>query len=129
METTKARPVPFPYETVAGVGLIIMAVRPLATMVLDQRFIAMGLIFVAIPLALLGLVLTRNRWLMVIVVAVSAALLYGGFVSPIVRARLADPAAFGYFTLELADLVANAVVVVTGLGFLAQSFAAANGHN
>ncbi len=122
METMKARSGPFPYEMATAAGLVVMALRPLATMVLDQRFNATGLIFVLIPLALVGLVLTRNRWLMIVVVAVSAILLLGGVVSPIVQARLANPAATGYFILELVDLLANTVVIVTGLGSLVQSF-------
>ncbi len=121
METMKTRSEPFPYEMVTVVGLVVMALRPLATMVLDQKFNATGLIFVLIPLALLGLVLTRNRWLMIVVVAVSAMLLLGGVVSPIVQARLANPAATGYFILELLDLLANAVVILAGLGSLVQS--------
>lgn len=118
METKKARSGPFPYRIATVVGLVVMALRPLATMMLDQRFNVTGLIFVLIPLVLVGLVLTRNRWLMIVVVVVSAILLLGGFVSPIVQARLADPAVPGYFILELVDLLANAVVVVTGIGSL-----------
>ncbi len=121
MEALKARSGLYPYEGLIAAGLVVMALRPLATMVLDQRFNATGLIFVLIPLALLGLVLTRNRWLMIVVVAVSAMLLLGGVVSPIVQARLANPAATGYFILELLDLLANAVVILAGLGSLVQS--------
>jgi hypothetical protein len=121
METMKARSEPFPYEMATAMGLVVMALRPLATMVLDQSFNATGLIFVLIPLALLGLVLTRNRWLMTVVIGVSAILLLGGIVSPIVQARLANPAATSYFILELLDLLANTVVIVTGLGFLVQN--------
>ncbi len=125
----KTRSGSFPYEMAIEGGLVVMALRPLATMVLDQRFNATGLILVLIPLVLIGLVLTRNRWLMIVVIAVSAILLFGGVVSPIVQARLANPAATGYFILELVDLLANTVVVVTGLGFLVKSVMTVNDQN
>ncbi len=129
MKPMKTRSGSFPYKMAIEGGLVVMALRPLATMVLDQRFNATGLIFVLIPLGLIGLVLTRNRWLMIVVVAVSAVLLFGGVVSPIVQTRLANPAATGYFILELVDLLANTVVVVTGLGFLVQSVMTVNDQN
>ena len=120
MEAVKKRSRPIAYERVTAVGLVVMALRPPATMVLDQRFQATGLIFVLIPLALLGLVLTRNRWLMIVIVGATTLLFLGGVVSPIVQSRLANPAATGYFILKLVDLLAHTVVIVSGFGALVQ---------
>ncbi len=114
----KARSGSFPYEMATAVGLVVTALGPIATMLLDQKFNATGLIFVLIPLAMVGLVLTRNRWLMIVVVALSALALVQGFLSPIVQARLANPAATGYFVLELVRLLVIAIVIATGLGSL-----------
>jgi len=117
-ESMKARSGSFPYEMATAVGLVVTALGPIATMLLDQKFNATGLIFVLIALAMVGLVLTRNRWLMIVVVALSALALVQGFLSPIVQARLANPAATGYFVLELVRLLVIAIVIATGLGSL-----------
>ncbi|HLO27823.1 MAG TPA: hypothetical protein VK249_01730 [Anaerolineales bacterium] len=119
METMKARTRLFPYKVATIAGLVVMALGPVATMLLDERFNAMGLIFVLIPLVMVGLVLTGNRWLIIVVVGVSALFLAGGLLSPIVQTRLANPTATGYFILELIRLLVIIMVIATGLGSLA----------
>lgn len=122
MVDTKTRSGWSALEIATLVGLVVMALGPLATMVLDGMLIPTGLIFVLIPLAMVGLVLTRNHRLMFVVVAVSVLFLVAGFLSPIVQARLANPSATGYFVLELVRLLVIAIVIVTGSASLVQSF-------
>lgn len=122
MVDTKTRSGWSALEIATLVGLVVMALGPLATMVLDGMLIPTGLIFVLIPLAMVGLLLTRNHRLMFVVVAVSVLFLVAGFLSPIVQARLANPSATGYFVLELVRLLVIAIVIVTGSASLVQSF-------
>jgi hypothetical protein len=112
-----------PWEIAAIAGLIAMALGPILTMLLDGRLATFGLIFVAIPLALLGLVLTRNRWLILVAVIVSALYFLGAIRAAPVQYRLAHPEATGYFVVALLEVLGSAVSTVSGVGRLVQGLA------
>ncbi len=109
------------WEIVVIGGLFAAAAGPLLVMVLDQRLALIGLVFAAIPLAMAGLVLTRNRWLIAVVVLVSAVFLVSGLRAPIVQARLANPAAIGYFLVAFLEMAGSAVATVASLILLGRS--------
>ena len=110
-----------PWQIAAMAGLAANALGPLLAMALDQRFAAIGLIFVVIPLVAAGLMLTRSRLLVGLVVLVSAVLLIGAIQSPTVGARLANPASIGYFAVALLQLGGSAVATVASLLTLGRS--------
>lgn len=97
------------------------AARPIV-MVLDQAFALPGLIFTLIPLVMVALVWTRNRWLIALVTVVSALFLLGALGEPLVQARLANPEAIGYFVVVLLELVGITLTMAAGLGGLVQGF-------
>ncbi len=104
------------WEQATVAALVATAIGPVLTMVLDRTLAPMGFVFALIALAMAGLVLARNRWLVLIVVAVSAVLFVGALRSPVVGYRLAHPAAIGYFVVALLQLVGSAVATAAGLG-------------
>lgn len=120
-QPTIEQPTRTPWAIAAIAGLIADALGPLLAMALDQRFAAIGLIFVVIPLVAAGLMLTRSRLLVGLVVLVSAVLLIAAIQSPTVGARLANPASIGYFAVALLQLGGSAVATLAGLRVLGRS--------
>jgi hypothetical protein len=110
-----------PWRIAAIAGLIAAAAGPLLVMALDQAIAPVGLIFVAILVAMAGLVLTGNRWLIAIVVLVAGLYLVSAIRSPIVEARLADPAALGYFAVAALEVAGSAVATLASLVALDRS--------
>lgn len=109
------------WEIATIAGLIAAATGPRLAMTVDERFAPIGLVFTVIPLAAAGLMLAGNRWLVGLVVLVSALYLVSAIRSPIVEARLADPAAIGYFAVALLQIGGSAVATVASLVVLSRS--------
>lgn len=124
METTQLQAERSRWEVVTALGLVAAACGPLLTMALDQRFAAFGLIFVVLPLIVAGLALTRNRWLMIVVVVLSALYLFSAVQAAPVQYRLAHPEATGYFVVVLMQVIGSAVATGAGLVALVQSLVA-----
>lgn len=111
------------WEIAALVGLVAAALGPILTMLLDGRFAPFGLIFTVIPLVLAGLVLTRNRWLILV-----AAILIGIYFLSALRAgpvqyRLTHPELLGYFAVALLEVLGSGLATVAGVGRFIRSVA------
>lgn len=115
MESTDSQSERSPGEWVAVAGIVAVAIGPILTMLLDGAFAPMGMFFVGVPLVLVGLVLTRNRWLLLVVIVVSAVFVVGAVRSPVVQFRLTHPAATGYYFVALLQLLGSAIGTVAGL--------------
>jgi len=116
VDTTRIQFGRSPWEIATVTGLMAMALGPILTIVLDRTLAPFGVIFVAIPLALVGLVLTRNRWLLLVAVVLSALYLLGAVRAGPVQYRLAHPEATGYFIVALLQVLGSAIATVAGVG-------------
>ncbi len=105
------------WEITALAGLVATAIGPVLAMILDRAFAVPGLVFTLIPLVLGTLVLARNRWLMVLVIVMSALLFAAAIRSPYVQARLVNPRT-GYFIVAWLQTLGPAAAIVAGLGSL-----------
>ncbi len=108
-----------PWEMVAVVGLVATALGPILAMMLDRAFAVPGLLFTLLPLVLAGVVLTRNRWFIALVVVMGMLLLAAALRSPIVQVRLTHPTT-GYFLVAWLQTLGPALAIIAGLGALVQ---------
>ncbi len=99
------------WEMAAIAGLAATALGPILAMVLDRAFAVPGLFFVVSPVVLAGLVWTRNRGFMALVLVVSLLLFVAAIRSPFVQARLVNPNT-GYFIVAWLQTLGPLAAVV-----------------
>ncbi len=110
------------WEFAMILGLLANAIARPLVMVLDRAFAILGLIFIVIPLIMVVLVWSRNRWLILLVTLLSIVFIFGALGEPLVLERLANPGALGYFMVAVLELGGLALTTIAGVGALIQRF-------
>ena len=110
------------WEIAMMAGLLANAVARPLVMVLDHAFVLAGLLFTLLPLVMIALLWTRNRWLIALVTVINALSLFGALREPLVQTRLANPDAIGYFIVALLELLGGVLTTAAGFVVLVQGF-------